>query len=154
MPRIYEREKIMTRREEREIVFSLLFEKDFQPDRGNEDILFAELENREIEKSDYISNTFLGICDHTAELDEIINRHATGWKTNRLSRVSRCVIRLCAYEMIFADIPASIAINEALEIVKKYGEDNARKFVNGVLNSLKEEKLNENANGEKKDDAE
>ena len=72
------------------------------------------------------------------EIDATIGEHAHGCKTQRLSRVSRAILRLAVYELLYEkDIPASVTINEAVELSKKYDEEKARAFVNGVLNSVK-----------------
>ena len=78
--------------------------------------------------------------DHLATIDDLLSRHAKGWRTDRLSRVSRAVLRLGAYEVVYADkIPAPIAINEAVELAKKFDDPKARAFINGVLNAVKDE---------------
>ena len=78
--------------------------------------------------------------EHLTEIDALLNRHAKGWRTDRLSRVSRAVLRLGTYEVVFAEkIPAPIAINEAVELAKKYDDPKARAFINGVLNAIKKE---------------
>ena len=72
------------------------------------------------------------------EIDKIIGEHAHGWRTDRLARVSRAVLRLAVYELVYEkDIPSSVTINEAVELIKKYDDEKARPFVNGVLNSVK-----------------
>ena len=71
-------------------------------------------------------------------IDALLGRHAKGWRTDRLSRVSRAILRLGAYEVVFAEkIPAPVAINEAVELAKKYDEPKARPFINCVLNAIK-----------------
>ena len=82
--------------------------------------------------------------EHLTEIDALLSRHAKGWRTDRLSRISRAVLRLGTYEVVFAEkIPAPIAINEAVELAKKYDDPKARAFINGVLNAIKKE-LEEN----------
>ena len=128
------------RREAREAVFELLFETEFKRDEDIVQIYALSCENREIAEDAYIHDTYFGVCEHREEIDELINRHAKGWKTNRISRVSRSVLRLCTYELLYCtDIPASVSINEAIELSKKYDQEQARAFVNGVLNSVKNE---------------
>ena len=130
----------INRREAREAVFELLFETEFKRDEDIVQIYALSCENREIAEDAYIHDTYFGVCEHREEIDELINRHAKGWKTNRISRVSRSVLRLCTYELLYCkDIPASVSINEAVEISKKYDQEQARAFVNGVLNSVKNE---------------
>jgi hypothetical protein len=78
--------------------------------------------------------------EHLPTIDALLGRHAKGWRTDRLSRVSRAVLRLGAYEVVYADkIPAPIAINEAVELAKKFDDPKARAFINGVLNAIKNE---------------
>lgn len=130
----------INRREAREAVFELLFETEFKRDEDIVQIFALSCENREIAEDAYIHDTYFGVCEHREEIDELINRHAKGWKTNRISRVSRSVLRLCTYELLYCkDIPASVSINEAIELSKKYDQEQARAFVNGVLNSVKNE---------------
>jgi N utilization substance protein B len=80
------------------------------------------------------------VHEHSAELDEKITAHAHGWKTERLTRVSRSILRLAAYEMLYCeDIPASVSLNEAIELAKKFEDEKARPFINGILNGIKTE---------------
>ena len=132
----------MNRHEAREAVFLLLFETEFRKEEGAEAIFASAMENREIEEDAYVRDTYLGTLAHEQELDELINRHSNGWKTSRISRVSRSIIRLCTYEMLYCDeIPESVSLNEAVELCKKYDEEKARPFLNGVLNGVKTEIL-------------
>ena len=77
-----------------------------------------------------------GACEHIAAIDEEIEKNAKGWKLPRISKMSLSVMRVCAYELLFTDTPAPIAINEAMEIDKQFDSDDAPAFVNGVLNSI------------------
>ena len=133
----------INRREAREAVFDLLFETEFRRDENYEDIFVSSVENREIEADAYIHDTYFGVLAHLEEIDDLINRHSNGWKTSRISRVSRSILRLCVYEMLYcrAEIPESVSLNEAVELCKKFDEEKARPFVNGVLNSIKNEIL-------------
>ena len=131
---------IMTRREAREATFALLFESEFRKDESAEEIFYSSVENREIENDDFIKRAFFAVDEKRDEIDAKIGEHANGWKTHRLTNVSRSVLRLAVYEMLFEDsIPYSVTINEAIEIAKKYDEEKARPFINGVLNSVKDE---------------
>ena len=131
----------------REAVFTLLFETEFKQNEAKEDIFALSSDNREIEQDEYVSNTYFGVCEKLDEIDALINKHAKGWKTSRISRVSRSIIRLCVYELLYCtDIPANVSINEAIELCKRFDEESARAFVNGVLNAVKndiEQKENE-----------
>lgn len=131
----------ISRRQAREAVFGLLYEMEFHPESTPAEIFDRAVLDRDITTDDeYIQKVFFGVCERLESVDAIIERHAKGWRTGRLSRVSRAVIRLAVYEMGFVpEIPNTISINEAVELVKKFGEDKARGFVNGVLNAVKDE---------------
>lgn len=130
----------MNRREARQAAFELLFETEFKTDEAREAIYALSTDNREIENDPYVYDAYFGVGEHLAELDELINRHAKGWKTSRISKVSRSILRLCVYEMLYCkDIPINVSINEAIELAKSFDEEKARPFVNGVLNGIKDE---------------
>lgn len=130
----------LNRREARAATFELLFETEFKTDEAREDIFALSTENREIEETPYIRTVYFGVCQCCTELDELIGRHSNNWKTNRISKVSRSILRLAAYEMLYlADIPKNVSINEALELCKTYDDEKAKPFINGVLNGIKEE---------------
>ena len=130
----------MNRREAREAVFHLLFETEFRQEEPKEDIFATSVAHREIEENEYIRGVYFGVWEHLDELDALINKHAHGWKTTRISRVSRSILRLCVYEMMYCkDIPHNVSLNEAIELSKTFDDENARPFVNGVLNGVKNE---------------
>ncbi len=130
----------MTRREAREEVLRLLFETEFRRDESFEEIFSTSVENREISDDDFVKRAYFTACEKRGEIDALIGNHSNGWKTNRMTNVSRSVLRLCVYEMLFEnDIPYSVSINEAVELAKKYDDEKARPFINGVLNSVKNE---------------
>lgn len=128
----------MTRKEAREVAFGLIFETEFRSEETPENIYETSIENREIEANDYIKSAFFTVCEKREEIDAIIGEHAKGWKTQRLTNVSRSILRLAVYEMLYDDsIPYSVSINEAVELAKKFDDEKARPFINGVLNSVK-----------------
>ena len=128
----------MTRREAREELFNLLFETEFRTDESEKEIFATSKENREVADDEYISRAYFAIIEKKEEIDNTIGEHAHGWKTQRLGRVSRAILRLAVYELLYEkDIPASVTINEAVELSKKYDDEKARAFINGVLNSVK-----------------
>lgn len=131
---------VMTRREAREVVFALLFETEFRKDETVEEIYYSSVENREIEADEFIKRAYFAVSEKKEEIDAKIGEHSNGWKTERLTNVSRSVLRLGVYEMLYEEtIPYNVSINEAVEIAKKYDEEKARAFINGVLNSVKKE---------------
>ena len=129
----------MTRKEAREILAGLLFETEFRADEDVNSIFALAIEDREIPNDDYIRRAYFGVYDNLEAIDALLGKHAKGWKTERMSKMSRSVLRLCTYEMLFEEIPYSVSINEAVELTKKFDDEKARPFVNGVLNSVKNE---------------
>lgn len=128
----------MTRSEARKAVMDLLFEREFRHDETDEEIFALSCETREIDADDYIKTVYFGVCKNTETLDAEIDKNAKGWKTSRLSRISRSILRIGIYEMLFMnDIPCLVSINEALELAKLYEDEKARPFINGVLNAVK-----------------
>ena len=129
------------RRAAREAVMALLFETEYHKGEAPEAIYLRSVEARDVPADDrYVRKEYFGIMEHLATIDSLLARHAKGWRTDRLSRVSRAVLRLGAYEVVYAEkIPAPIAINEAVELAKKFDDPKARAFINGVLNAIKNE---------------
>ena len=133
----------MTRREAREAAFGLLFETEFHSDETAETVYKMSTENREIPDDPYIHGVYFGVIEHRDEIDKVIERHAKGWTINRMSRVSRTVLRLACYEMMVLreKVPMRVSINEAIELSKKFDSEKARGFINGILNAVKNELL-------------
>ena len=132
----------MSRRELREQIFKMLFRIEFHEGMEMEEQmqLFLEeeeeIEEEEISKEDseYIRNKYENIVEHLEEIDASVNEKAKGWKTSRMAKVELSLIRLAVYEIQYdEDIPAGVAINEAVELAKKYGADSSPAFINGVL---------------------
>ena len=127
----------MTRRELRENVFKMLFRVEFHEEgemSGQLGMMDDELENIKEEDAAYITNKCNDIIAKIPELDEAVNALTTGWKTSRMGKVDLSIIRLAVYEIKYEeDVPAKVAINEAVELAKMYGTDNSASFVNGVL---------------------
>jgi N utilization substance protein B len=128
----------MSRRELREHIFKLLFRIEFNeraqmPEQlrlffEDDEMEFSELEQAEIQVK------FDRINDKLEELDRMINDKATRWNTDRMGKVDLAILRLAVYEICFdEDIPTLVAINEAVELAKKFGQDESPAFINGVL---------------------
>ena len=130
----------MGRREIREQIFNMLFRVEFyaQEDLTEQYELFAE-DLPEIRPADleYIENKIKKIEEVLEDIDTAVNAVAEKWKTSRMGNVELTVIRLAVYEMRYEeDIPVSVAINEAVELAKKFGGDESSRFVNGILAKL------------------
>lgn len=127
----------MTRRDIREHLFRMLFRKDFhEPSELNEqmELYFDTLEDANEADLEYIENRFKKITDKLGEIDVMLSEATSGWKLNRMGKVDLNIMRLATYEIKFDDeIPTKVAINEAVELAKKYGGDSSASFINGVL---------------------
>ena len=127
----------MTRSIIREHIFKILFRAEFYNKEEliqQTDYYVSELSSAKDKEIEYIKDKILAIIDKLPEIDEIINENSDGWPTNRLGKAELTIMRLAVYEIRFdEEIPNGVAINEAVELSKKYGSDNSSSFVNGVL---------------------
>ena len=131
----------MSRRELREQIFRILFRAEFHDPKEYEEQreLFFALEDEEASEKDitYVNHKAEDIMTHLPEIDEAINAVAKGWKTSRMNKVDLSILRLADYEMKYdEDVPVGVAINEAVELAKKYSGDEGPAFINGVLARL------------------
>lgn len=128
----------MGRHEQREQVFRLLFQVEFHncEEMPRQMRLFLE-GNEEIgsqKNADYIEARCQAVREKITEIDKIINDNTEKWDTTRMGKVELTVLRLAVYEMLYdEDIPQNVAINEAVEIAKQYGQENSGGFVNAIL---------------------
>ncbi len=128
----------MTRRELRECLFKLLFRVEFNEpeDMLEQKQLFFSDEEHSFSEKDiaFIAEKYEQIKDTIPELDEALFTKAEGWNKNRIGKVELTIFRLAIYEILKDEtVPSGVAINEAVELAKKYGQDQAGSFVNGVL---------------------
>ena len=123
---------IRKRSEEREQAFCLLFQSLFNTDEN------FEIYEENIEYvGDYARSIALGVEEKKDNLDGLIEKYSKGWKVKRLPKVNLAILRLAAYEILFVDdVPESVAINEAVELAKKYSGESDYSFINGVLGAL------------------
>ena len=127
----------MTRSIIREHIFKILFRAEFYNKEEliqQTDYYVSELSSAKDKEIEYIKDKTLAIIDKLSEIDEIINENSDGWPTNRLGKAELTIMRLAVYEIRFdEEIPDGVAINEAVELSKKYGSDNSSSYVNGML---------------------
>lgn len=136
----------MTRKIARENTFLLLFEGVCKKDETSEEIFTKAVEVRGLEADDYVKSVFFGTYTNLQIIDETIEKSLKGWKKERVSPVSLAILRLASYEMLFMDdIPARVSINEAVELCKKYDDEKAYSFVNGVLHKISTEVSSDDA---------
>lgn len=128
----------MSRRELREMIFKLLFRVEFNSKEElaqQETFFFEDEENQtEEEDSDQILGKFHKIVEKLDEIDVLLNEKAKGWSTSRMGKVDLTILRLAVFEIKYdEEIPTGVAINEAVELAKKFGQDSSPAFINGVL---------------------
>lgn len=132
-------EKTLPRREARENAFLAAFSTTFQPE-APQDALQAHAESGELTLDAYANRLLRDQMEHREQIDAIITAHLKGWTLARLPRVSLTAMRIALAEMLYGDEKKpGVAINEAVELVKKYGADNDYQFVNGLLGSVARE---------------
>ena len=129
-------EKKLTRREAREAAFLTAFAATFEPETPS-----LPSDSEQAEKDVFARRLLAAMNDHAEELDSIIEDHLKGWTLNRVPRVSLVALRLALAEMLYGEEQKpGVAINEAVELVKKYGADNDYQFVNGLLGTVARER--------------
>lgn len=126
----------MTRRESREVAFMVIFEKMFQDELSLNEMFDMAQESDLFKAGSFAKNLAAGVFDNLEAIDEVISANLVGWSISRISKTSRAILRLAVYELKFTDIPVGVAINEALEICKKYSTEADASFINGVLASV------------------
>ena len=134
----------MNRSEIREQAFKLMYSLEIQKNENLEEQLGLYIESNEIKDEsaiEYIKDAVLGIEENKKEiLDNIEKNLKKDWKIERISKIDLVILKLAIYEIKYKEIPYKVVINEAVELAKKYGEDNSKNFVNGILASIVKEK--------------
>ncbi|MDY5846964.1 MAG: transcription antitermination factor NusB [Bariatricus sp.] len=131
----------MGRSELREHIFKMIFGLGFTENENPDEQLELYLDQLEEEVSEKDRNYMLGkakaVAEKVREIDDLINGNTTGWKTTRMNKVDLSILRLAVYEMKYDDdVPVKVAINEAVELAKRFSGDEGPAFINGVLGRL------------------
>lgn len=130
----------MVRTESREHIFKLLFQTEFNPPEDmpeKVELYFSERENIAEKDRAYITEKYEAVAEKIPEIDELLNSRITGWKTGRMNKVDLSILRLATYEMKWDEsVPTGVAINEAVELAKRFSGEEGPSFVNGVLAKL------------------
>lgn len=134
----------MGRREQREHIFKLLFMAQFNSVEEMPEQLSLYFESvTQLDENDqiYMEDKYRHVLEHLEEIDGLLNEYSKGWKTKRMSRVDLTALRLAVYEIKYdTDVPVGVAINEAVELAKRFGGEASGSFVNGILGRVAEEK--------------
>ena len=130
----------MGRRELRESIFQLLFMTEFNATEEmatQRELYLENIEDLQEKDQTYIQTKFDKICEKLAAIDEKLNECSKGWKTTRMAKVDLTILRLAVFEVLYdEDVPTRVAINEAVELAKKYGGNDSPAFINGVLGKV------------------
>ena len=137
--------KNMKRSAIREAAFKLIYSFEIQEPENLEEQIDLYLECEEItdkEAKEYIIDAINGIKQHADEINNLIKKNLKAdWTLERISKVDFSILKLAIYEIKYKELPYKVAINEALEISKKYGEETSRNFINGILASVVKEQI-------------
>ena len=127
----------------RELTFRLIYSLEIQKAENLEEQIELYLECNEVEDEEakeYIKDAILGINEHIEEIQELIAKNLKAdWKIDRISKIDLSLLKLAIYEIKYKEIPYKVAINESLELAKKYGEETSKNFINGILASVVKE---------------
>jgi len=128
----------------REYAFELVFETEVQKEY-NEELVELFLENNEVEDKEakkYIRKMLEGIKENEEQIKaKIVENLKSDWTIERISKINVAILKVAIYEMLFKEVPYKVAINEAIELAKKYGDESSATFINGLLASVVKENL-------------
>ncbi len=136
-------QKKNTRRHERSLAFQVLYAISFSPAQSIDDVrrVFCQSPDNNKEQGASVAEGFAwelvsGVWTHGQDLDELITQFSHNWRVDRMGRIELTILRMGLFEMLYRkDIPTKVAINEALELSRQFGEQSARSFVNGILDA-------------------
>jgi len=129
------------RRKLREQVLKMLYQVELGKSNPEEVFQFYLKEEQPVQSAlEFVKCLFLGVCEKSSELDKEIIKVAENWKLNRIAIIDKNILRMAIYEIFYCpDIPEVVSINEAVDIAKKYSTADSGKFVNGLLDKIKNE---------------
>ena len=93
--------------------------------------------------NEFVKETVYGVITHENEIDELANKYLDGWKIDRLGNTDKAILEMGIYELMYTETPNIVCINEAVELSKSYSDDAVRKMINGVLDKILHEEINE-----------
>lgn len=138
----------MNRKKSREYLMQLVYQMEMTKESAGE-VFDSFMENEEIGKKGidltYIKSCLIGIMRDKEAVDTKISENLVNWKVNRVSKVNLAIARVAVYEMLFYkedDIPAKVAINEAIELCKRFSDEKSVSFINGLLDKIYKKSMN------------
>lgn len=132
--------KKYTRSQLREIIMIILYQINvYQTNKISFDLEKVIDSNIEVE-NEFVKETTFGVYTYQKEIDKIANKHLKDWTINRFAFPDQAILRIAIYELLYTETPEIVVINEAVELAKKYSDDEVRKMINGVLDKIYHEK--------------
>lgn len=132
----------MTRHESRELAFILIFEKSFQKDISVTELIDSAVELELFPHNEFAEGLAKKVYLNLDAIDAVIEENLVGWSAKRISKATKAILRLAVCEMLYSEnMPVGVAINEAVEIAKKYASQEDASYINGVLGSIAKKNL-------------
>lgn len=126
----------LTRSQLREKIMTILYQKSvYEAQKMEYDIESIINENMEIE-NEFVKELVYGITTHEVEIIKLANKYLTDWKIDRLDKAGQAILKIAIYELKYTETPQIVVINEAVELTKKYSDDNVRKMINAILDRM------------------
>jgi N utilization substance protein B len=129
----------MNRHKQRELTFKLLFSLDIDATHSNVEDIDISLQSLELEAEEdkqLIKERVLRLVEHVPSIDTLVETCSDKWAIERIAKIELAILRVAVFDMQYDEIPVSVAINEAVELSKRYGESQSSRFVNGVLGQI------------------
>ena len=130
----------MNRSEARNIIMTILYQIFmYENSKINYDVKEVISENLEID-NEFVKEIVYGVLDNKKDIETLANKHLKDWNMNRLGLTDQAILSMAIYELNYTDTPSVVAINEAIELAKKYSDDKVKNMINGVLDKIYHEK--------------
>lgn len=132
----------MSRSELREIIIKTLYQIYIYQDKNLSFDLSAIIKEQLEKKNDFVFDTLENILKYQKDISNLANKYMKDWNIDRISKVDKAILSLAIYELLYTDTPDVVAINEAIELSKKYSDEKVVKLINGVLDSIMHKEVN------------
>lgn len=132
----------MSRSELREIIIKTLYQIYIYQDKNLSFDLSAIIKEQLEKKNDFVFDALENILKYQKDISDLANKYMKDWNIDRISKVDKAILSLAIYELLYTDTPDVVAINEAIELSKKYSDEKVVKLINGVLDSIMHKEVN------------
>ncbi|MGM9879558.1 MAG: transcription antitermination factor NusB [Bacilli bacterium] len=132
----------MSRSELREIIIKVLYQVYIYQDKNLSFDLNTIIKEQIKQEKEFVKDTLNGIIKNQEQISSLANKHMKDWNIDRISKVDKAILSLAIYELLYTETPEVVAINEAIELSKKYSDEKVVKLINGVLDSIMHKEVN------------